>query len=1085
MSQLPESPTQNAFSLHWIGIGFFLLLIGNWVVSQYLAYSLGYPVEFDPYVFSYGSTYVYYPFQWLVWVYIYFGKLSIQSYLAWGLVAGTSWSFICVLFTFGMQYRSRLKNQSSIEGLHGSAHFATDEEVKKTGLLDGKGVYVGAYVNSQGKHQYLRHNGPEHILAFAPTRSGKGVGLVLPTLLSWRGSVLVHDIKGENYAVTAGWRKAIGQRILKFAPSEENSIRFNPLQEIRIRTKDEVKDTQNIATMIVDPEGKGLNDHWAKTGFALLVGAILHQLYVGKDKTLRGVANMLSDPSVESVDQIFEKWLNEEHDPEGKMGWKDPTTMRPTKTHPVVSANAREMLNKADNEKSGVISTSMSFLSLYRDNMVARNTEVSDFKIEDLMNFDEPCSLFLVVPPSDKDRLKPLIRLVVNQVVRTLTEKMEFKGGTSVAHYKHRLLLLIDEFPALGKLDIFAEALAFIAGYGLKAYLITQDLSQLYAAYTKDESIVSNCHIRIAYAPNKIETAELLSKMTGKATIKNVSNSYSGNVAGVYLGNVSSSVQEVGRELMTPDEVLSMPPSDSLIFVAGFPVIKGKKIIYYKDKVFSERSKFSTDVLDSRNQLLLDRLRNENGDFVSKDILTFVDEGKINLWENFVEIQRKIDNKEPIVFNKVISESLDYDDKPDPSGVVTSIPITKSARDEPDKNTWQALAKRRQNLKSRHSDDSDSNNNNNTGNGAVESPQARREATKRKIQEIAASIPEQLAEVDENGNEYETPAEIFEQNSHFSNESGELESLLGFNNDDIDDAFFGGSNKEHKKSKKEKEKVTAVDHTYDSINKLRPVSSLPDRAMINDGFSDFDNDNDNIASFVSKQMEDLSMESISTEEAYFDPDEGELESNIKPATSFNDIQEQGFTEEAYIQSETLVQGFEDVKDGNKVVVVQAEEENKDNDSSGETITEAMNKVLTASEENDDDKKSSKNKKDEGSDNSEEEYKSSESAVGNLKVKTDIGLPVELPTFKKPVQPVILKEEPVYFQEPLLDQESDDYNPNDYLAIARGDYDIPDVPTMKSAPSVGFGSVRSSVARTEHMKMKRYYSNNANLVKKLM
>src|SRR5690606_33945109 len=108
--------------------------------------------------------------------------------------------------------------------------------------------------------------------------------------------------------------------------------------------------------------------------------------------------------------------------------------------HPVVASCAREMLNKAENELSGVVSTAMSFLSLYRDPIVAKNTEVSEFRIDDLMNHEKPVSLYLIVPPSDKDRLKPLLRLVINQIVRTLTRKMDFKDGEFVRTYKHRLL---------------------------------------------------------------------------------------------------------------------------------------------------------------------------------------------------------------------------------------------------------------------------------------------------------------------------------------------------------------------------------------------------------------------------------------------------------------------------------------------------------------------------------------------------------------------------------------------------------------------------------------------------------------------
>jgi type IV secretion system protein VirD4 len=262
------------------------------------------------------------------------------------------------------------------------------------------------------------------------------------------------------------------------------------------------------------------------------------------------------------------------------------------------------MMNKSENERSGVLSTAMSFLTLYRDPIVASNTDKSDFAVADLMNAEQPVSLYLVVPPSDKDRLKPLIRLMINQIIRNLTESMEFKDGRSVAGYKHRLLLMIDEFPSLGRLDIFQEALAFIAGYGMKAYLITQDLSQLYAAYGKDESIMSNCHIRIAYAPNKIETAELLSKMSGTTTIIKRQESFSGGRTKLMLDQISTSIQEVQRPLLTPDEALRLPgpqkdgqgnimeAGDMLIFVAGKAPIYGKQILYFKDPLFLARAKF-------------------------------------------------------------------------------------------------------------------------------------------------------------------------------------------------------------------------------------------------------------------------------------------------------------------------------------------------------------------------------------------------------------------------------------------------------------------------------------------------------------
>ena len=173
---------------------------------------------------------------------------------------------------------------------YGSARWATEKEVRKAGLLGDDGTVLGRL-----GHDYIRHDGPEHVLCFAPTRSGKGVGLVIPTLLTWAGSVIVHDIKGENHGLTAGWRARFS-RVLRFDPTDADSDAYNPLLEVR-RGPNEVRDVQNVADILVDPEGAlEKRNHWEKTSHALLVGAILHVLYAEADKTLAGVANFLSDP---------------------------------------------------------------------------------------------------------------------------------------------------------------------------------------------------------------------------------------------------------------------------------------------------------------------------------------------------------------------------------------------------------------------------------------------------------------------------------------------------------------------------------------------------------------------------------------------------------------------------------------------------------------------------------------------------------------------------------------------------------------------------------------------------------------------
>jgi type IV secretion system protein VirD4 len=385
------------------------------------------------------------------------------------------------------------KHNKGYEGLHGTAHWATKKEIENMGLLDNDGVYIGAWADGKNV-KYLQHNGPEHIFVFAPTRSGKGVGLVIPTLLSWVHSCVVLDIKGENWELTAGWRQKYAKnKVLKFDPTAiDCNVYYNPLEEIRVGTEYEVADTQNIATMLIDTDGKGLHDYWRQADFSLLTGLILHAIYKAKKTgvkfpSLSDIYSTLNNPDA-GIKDVLEEMRTYPH----KNG----------EPHPVVALSAREMLNKADKELSGVIGTTSAAINLYSDPVIAKNTSKSDFKIIDLMNDIVPISLYLIIRPADKDRIRPLMRLVVSQIHRNLIGKLKFENGRAVKNYKHKLLMMFDEFSSLGKVDIIQESVAFQAGYGIKSYFIVQDLTQLWNAYGKDESITSNCHIRIAYAPS-------------------------------------------------------------------------------------------------------------------------------------------------------------------------------------------------------------------------------------------------------------------------------------------------------------------------------------------------------------------------------------------------------------------------------------------------------------------------------------------------------------------------------------------------------------------------------------------------------
>jgi type IV secretion system protein VirD4 len=253
-------------------------------------------------------------------------------------------------------------------------------------------------------------------------------------------------------------------------------------------------------------------------------------------------------------------------------------------------------------------------LGLYADPIIGSNLAYSEFKIKDLMNHEKPISLYLIIKPNSIDRIKPLIRLILNQILRILISDLRFHHGKEVRNYRHKMLLMLDEFASLGKLEIFQTSLAYMAGYGIKSYIILQDLSQLYNAYGKDEAIISNSHIRIAYAPNKVETAELLSKMSGTTTIVKKVRTSSGSKTGLVLNQVSENYQEVQRPLLTVDECMSLPSlrkdetgavidsGDMLIFIAGNSPIYGKQILYFNDKIFSARAKVEAPLKSDKSQ---------------------------------------------------------------------------------------------------------------------------------------------------------------------------------------------------------------------------------------------------------------------------------------------------------------------------------------------------------------------------------------------------------------------------------------------------------------------------------------------------
>jgi type IV secretion system protein VirD4 len=530
-----------------------------WGATEWTAWRLGFQPALGRPWFELLHFPFYLPPAFYWWWYAY--DAYAPSIFVEGAYIAASGGIISVAVAIGMSVW-RAREAKSAE-TYGSARWAHPDEVKAAGLLGPDGVVLGRF-----EQAYLRHDGPEHVLCFAPTRSGKGVGLVVPSLLTWPGSAIVHDIKGENWQLTGGFRAQHGRALL-FDPTNGASAAYNPLLEVR-KGEWEVRDVQNVADVLVDPEGSlERRNHWEKTSHSLLVGAILHVLYAEPNKTLAGVVAFLSDPR-RPIEATLSIMMATRH-----LGEAGP--------HPVVASAARELLNKSDNERSGVLSTAMSFLGLYRDPVVAKVTRRCDWRIADLVSNARPATLYLVVPPSDISRTKPLIRLVLNQIGRRLTEELHPENR------RHRMLLMLDEFPALGRLDFFESALAFMAGYGLKSFLIAQSLNQIEKAYGAHNSILDNCHVRVSFTTNDERTARRVSDALGTATEMRAMKNYAGSRLSPWLGHLMVSRAETARPLLTPGEIMQLPTSDEIVMASGLPPIRAKKARYYEDRRFVER----------------------------------------------------------------------------------------------------------------------------------------------------------------------------------------------------------------------------------------------------------------------------------------------------------------------------------------------------------------------------------------------------------------------------------------------------------------------------------------------------------------
>ncbi len=489
---------------------------------------------------------------------IFISQPQVYNYLAFKYL-GTVLAPLLLYLLLIWKYKKKLyelRPYKEKEALHGDAHWASQQEITKAGLRSKDGMLLGEDDNG-----FLIADGYQHALLFAPTGSGKGVGFVIPNLLYWTQSVFVHDIKLENYELTSGWRESIGQKVFVWNPANPDGFThcYNPIDWVSKKQGQMVDDVQKIASLLMPKQ-----DFWVNEARTLFVGVVLY-LCAAPDKNQsfgEVVRTMRSDDVVYNLAVVLDTMGNE--------------------IHPVSYMNLAAFLQKADKERSGVISTMNSSLELWANPLIDTATASSDFDIQQFKK--DVTTVYVGLTPDNLKRLQPLMQVFYQQATEFLSRKMP--GPEDV----YGVMFMMDEFPTLGKMEQFMSGIAYFRGYKVRLFLIIQDTQQLKGTYEDSgmNSFLSNSTFRITFAANNYETANLISQLCGNKTVESESASKP-----KYLdfnpGSRSLNVSKAQRALLLPQEVIGLPRDDQIILIESQPPIKSKKIKYYAHPLFKKR----------------------------------------------------------------------------------------------------------------------------------------------------------------------------------------------------------------------------------------------------------------------------------------------------------------------------------------------------------------------------------------------------------------------------------------------------------------------------------------------------------------
>ncbi|MDY2755975.1 MAG: type IV secretory system conjugative DNA transfer family protein [Candidatus Treponema excrementipullorum] len=602
-------------------IPFLFFVLGWFLSAQVFAKSMNYDSRIVGLSKTIGNFTFYSIFVYLAACIKYIFYEAFQPYIFASFIPMIACTGVGLLFVLvwgvirGMNSRAKT--------LHGTARIAVKKDLKKNGLLPKEpGIILGQLKNAktiahkesdtvlrlEAKKisQFIATSGKVNVLLLAPTGSAKGVGIIIPSLLTYKGSVIVFDPKGENYNITAGWRGTFS-RILKFSPTSRFTVRFNPVMAIRDGDEYAFRDANLIADIIFAPASKsGSNEteqYFANSAKNMVTTAIMHLRFADdindEDRSLSGVLKFLTQTGVEdlennsgeeeggNVDKQFLAMIKAKHfyriqNPDGTFKKVEAKNL-----HEKITGGATRAIRMNPKEKSSTYSTVFSKLQLFDDPMIAYATSGNDFEIEDFITSEEPISLYLAIPYSDIERIAPIIRILITFMLKKFSEGETQHGSVRL---KHHLNFILDEFPVLGHFPIIAQNMGVLRGYGINFLIVCQALSQLIDVYGKNHPFLDHCVVQVVYAPGSTDDAEEFSKAIGNRTFSEMKISSSGKRFGK-ADNLNFNENASGQRFLDAADIKRLPGDKCLILAHGMQPYVATKCVYYMDPRFKDKLK--------------------------------------------------------------------------------------------------------------------------------------------------------------------------------------------------------------------------------------------------------------------------------------------------------------------------------------------------------------------------------------------------------------------------------------------------------------------------------------------------------------